>query len=243
MQNNNYKKELLDLHSISTIKYIKDSKGKIIIGEDIYSDFSEHPQQLRFKDPFNFDNLTDEWQEIWKSFGNNWNEERQLFRYFWDECRSFFRSYIIYRSNFEEYVPLGFDENPDTKDKMNILALNCELTLRSMYECGKQAINILKKIDAKLLQQEELLFCNKYSETRNKFLIHYHNPKKYPDFTFDPVYWSIMGTGSLFEIRIHIPNKQEQIFSAFINFKYDYFKLETILVDAIRNITKSKRGN
>lgn len=240
MQGHDYKEELKDLFNISTIKYIKDSDRKIIIGEDTYTDFSEHPQELRFKEPFNFNNLSNEWQMIWKSFGNNWNEERQLFRYLWDECRGFFQSYLLYRNNFEEFLPLCFDENPDTKNKMDILSLNCEITLRLMYECGKQAIDILQKINLKLLQSEELLFCNKFSETRNKFLTHYHNPRKYPNFIFDPAYFSIMGTGSLFEIRIHIPNKQEQIFTAFINFRYDYFRLKTILVDAIKKTSESK---
>ena len=240
MQNNKYKEKLKDLFNISTIKYIEDSNGKIIIGTNTYIDFSEYPQELRFKKPFNFDNLSNEWQTIWKSFGNNWNKERQLFRYFWDESRDFFQSFHLYINNFEEFLPLCFDENPDSKNKMDILSLNCELTLRSMYECGKQAIYILQKINSKLLQPEKLLFCNKFSETRNKFLTHYHNPRKYPNFIFDPVYFSVMGTGNLFEIRIHIPNKQERIFSAFINFRSDYFRLETILVNAIKKMSEIK---
>lgn len=240
MTSHDYKKELKDLFNISTIKYIEDSNRKIIIGTNTYTDFSEYPQELRFKKPFNFNNLSNEWQIIWKSFGNNWNEERQLFRYFWDESRDFFQSYLLYIKNFEEFVPLGLDKNPDINNRMDILSLNCELTLRSMYECGKQAIDILQKINPKLLQPKELLFCNKFSETRNKFLTHYHNPSKYPDFIFDPVYFSIMGTGSLFEIRIHIPNKQERIFSAFINFRSDYFNLETILINTIKKISESK---
>ncbi len=237
--------KLKNLIETTTAYKMVDAENNLVSGVETFPTWEDYPQQLRFREQSDFNCLKSEWEKIWGSFGGIWNTERQLFRYFWSECRDFFQSYKLYKRDFEEFVPLGFEESAESKERMGELIQNCELHLRSIYENGKQAIDILEKISpyiqkVKLFTPVEELFSNKFSETRNKFLTHYHNPKQYNEFFFDPVYFSIMGTGSSFEIRIHIPDEKESIYTLFVNHRHDYFTLETIFIRVIKHISNIK---
>lgn len=236
---NLYIDKLSELIKITTVIKIEDKNG-LILGTDTFDSPDVHPSQLRFRDPELFKNLKPEWETIWSSFGDTWNYERQLFRYLHTESSAFFQSYKLFTLNFEEFVPLGFESSPEVNAKMEALGLNCELAIRSIYEYGKQAIDIIKKIDPNLLAEDKI-FCNKFAETRNKFITHYHNASNYPDFTFDTSYWSVMGTSSLMNIDIHITNKREKMYTAFVNFRLDYFQLEEVLIKIFKKIAEKKK--
>lgn len=236
-----YKSKLESLFEITTTLKIVDSSQNIIFGSDNY-DNNTNPLELKNKTPIDFNGLTSEWETIWKSFGDQWNQERQLFRYFWGECQDFNLSFQLYKQSVEQFLPLVFDKDQSSKEKMLLLGSKGELAIRSIYEYGKQAIDILEKINNTLMSNEEKVFCEKFSGTRNKFLTHYHNASDYPDFIFDPVYWDIMGTGQLLEVKIHLSNK-ERAYTAYINHYNDYYRLEKILIEVIQKISKLKQAS
>lgn len=238
----NINQKLIKLYSQTTAVYIKD-KLTIVIGNDSF-EWESQPQKLHFKAPREFDDLKSEWENIWGSFGDSWNHERQLFRYFWEESRCFFQSYSLYRHNHAKFLPTCFSEAVDDLKLRNIFSLNSELAIKSMYEYGRQSLILLEKIEGinSKIVNPDLAFSSKFKETRNKFLNHYHDPLNYPEFIFDPVLFSIMGTGSCLEIRVHLPKTKEHVYTIFINHLDDYFKLESILWLSIEKLAKLKKG-
>ncbi len=81
------------------------------------------------------------------------------------------------------------------------------------------------------LSEEEKRFVKKFSETRNKFFDHNFNPNGYRHY-FEPNLWTLLGTNSFLEIRIHGDNEHE--YDAFIDYYEDYYKLESVLVKIIK---------
>ena len=231
-----YKKleDLLNKTTAIKIEY----NNEVIKGTDTYESHDDHPSQLRFKEPTAFNSLKPEWKAIWASFGDEWSAKRQYFRLFYNESNAFFQSYKLFQANFEEFVPLGFVQSPTADERMELLAFNCELALRSMYERGKHAFDVMKKIGLQTMDEAEIKFCNRYSETRNKFLIHYLDATGYSEFIFDASYWSTMGTSSLLKVNMHLSN-QEQKYVVYINFRLDYFKLEKIIISYLKKFSKS----
>ncbi len=234
--------QLEQLCNITTTVKIENSKGIFLFGTESSENFDSYPQQLRFKIPCDLNNYKDDWKTIWAGFGDQWSPERQLFRYLHGEFRSFIDSYHLYTHAFENFLPLCFEKSSDRSKKMDEYALDCEVAIKSVYEYGKHAIDLIRKIDPLLSGSSPLPeFCSKFSETRNKFLSHYHNPSNFTAFTFDPVYFTVMGTGQLFEVRIHLDGK-EGAYIASINHRLDYFKLEDILINKIKVYAALKKN-
>lgn len=235
-----YDKQLNILLNETTVIKIEDNRNHSVLFEKTEDDPEMHQIHLYNRDPFDFSLLEQPWENKWVSFGNKWTYERQLFRYLWYEVRAFVQSYLLYRENFSSALNLSFNQDQQARDERNKLDLRSELAIRSMYEYGKQAIDLLTSLsklntDIKRIVDTYDIFLSQFKETRNKFLMHYHNPRKYKGLIFDPGFYSLMGTGTLFEIRIHIPDQEEHRFTAEINHYADYFKLEKIFKKMIES--------
>lgn len=233
--------QLQRLFDETTVVRMEDNQNQQILLEKQLISPDWHPQFLYQRDPFDFSALENHWENKWVGYGDQWSNERQTFRYIWYEVRAFVQSYRLYRENFFNALNLSFEEDQEARARRSKLDLNAELSVRSMYEYGKQAIDLLTTvanndtvIAAILDAPANNTFLSQFKETRNKFLIHYHNPHRFNDLIFDPGFYSLMGTGSLFEIRIHIANQTEHRFSAYINHYADYFNLEQILIEIIQ---------
>lgn len=80
-------------------------------------------------------------------------------------------------------------------------------------------------------------FIRQFSETRNKLFEHNHNPRArhLPDLILEPSLWEVISTTSLMTVYIHTTNERE--FEAFIDYYQDYYELERIFVDAVKNFS------
>lgn len=223
----------------TTVIRIDDNQTHATVFEDPI-DQEYHPFNLQYREPHDFSTLETNWQNKWNSFGNQWNQQRQLFRFLWFEVRAFLESYRLYRENFASALSLSFEDDGESRTRRNQDDLRAELGIRSMYEYGKQAIDLLRLISqqdqtirAIVVRPEVDIFLNQFRESRNKFLIHYHNPHRFRDLVFDPSFISVMGTGGLFEINVHIQNQVERRYSLYINHNADYYRLEEIMAETI----------
>lgn len=235
-----YNDQLKVLLDETTVIKIEDNRSHNVLFEKVEDDPEMSQFHLYNRDPFDFTSLEQHWNSKWESFGNKWTHERQLFRYLWHEVGSFIQSYLLYRENFFASLNLSFEQDKESMAKRNRFDLRADLAIRSMYEYGKQAIDLLMSlselnVDIKQIVDANDTFLSQFKKTRNNFLMHYHNPTKYKDLVFDPGFFSLMGTGSLFEVRIHIPNQEEHRFTAEINHYADYFKLEKIFRELIES--------
>lgn len=236
----NYEAQLKSLLNETSVVRIEDNKNPKVVFEKTDLDPELHQFILNSKAPFDFSALEQHWENKWSSFGNNWNNERQLFRYLWYETRAFLQSYLLYKENFNAALNLNWKDEKSKVEKIK-LELRAELAIRSMYEFGKQAIDLLTPIselngNIKEKKTQNGIFLSQFKETRNKFLTHYHDPrKKYEDLKFDPIFSSLMGTSKLFEIRIHLSGLEEDRFRAEINHYSDYFKLEKIYKEIVES--------
>ena len=235
--------QLNNILTTTTVIKITDSGGQVIVGSD--PEWDLNPQQLHFESAKDVSELEPHWESIWDSFGDQWNDERQMYRYLWSEVRSFFQAFSLYRSNYNAALNLSFDDTDEGRRLQLQHELNCELSINSMYQHGKQACDLIQSLaNSNLLNIDANMntFMELFSETRNKFLTHYHNPsqRQYPDFMFEPDYWSTMGTGSYFRIKVHIRGQTERICELHINHLVDYFELEKIFHDLITRVAVEK---
>lgn len=236
MNNNNLLSLLLN--ETTVIKIEDNLNHTILFEKQVEPNYDQFT--LYHRNPFDFSSLEIHWENKWTSFRTNWTHERQLFRFLWYEVRDFIESFKFYRENFYGALNLSFERDESSLARRNQYDLRAELSIRTMYEYGKQAIDLLRQISQHnqdiqtiISQPQNNTFLNQFKGTRNKFLIHYHNPLRFHDFIFDPNFFSVMGTGSIFEINVHIQNQQERRYSLYINHYADYFKLEEILISII----------
>lgn len=230
---------LNQLQNDTTVIKITDNLTRAVLFEKQF-EMDYYPAKAQFKDLFDFSTLESHWNDKWASFGTQWTHERQVFRFLWYEVRAFAESYKLYKENFTNALNLSFERDSSSLIRINQYHLRAELGIRSMYEYGKQAIDLLRQlsqynqsIQIVINEPQKGIFLTQFRETRNKFLIHYHNPHRFQDLVFDPNFTSVMGTGSLFEVKVHIQNLEEKRYSIYINHYADYFKLEETLTSVI----------
>lgn len=227
------------LNETTIVKIVDNATDTIFSEKPTETDFDPH--SLQYREIFNFSILDTFWENKWSSFGDQWTHERQLFRFLWYEANAFVKSYQLYKENFASALNLSFETSDELQNRRRQHDLGAELGIRSTYEYGKQTIKLLRElsqhnqsINTIISDPTKADYLDKFVETRNKFLIHYHDPRRFRDLVFDPSFISVMGTGSLFEVDIHIQNQEEKRYSVYINHYADYFKLEEILVEIIR---------
>ncbi len=213
------------INSTTIVKVYDNEKRQIIFGDE-YS-FSRY--QNGQGQQADLEVLEDSWENKWKSFGNNWNEERQNYRFLYDSFKHFYLSFEQLRLNKVACINNTFG---DIFKKFHYEGL-IWLGLYGIYQYGKKCIdlliNVLKLIDKK---DENRRFLNKFSGTRNKIIEHNYNPFGL-NLQIDPSTWSLIGTDSFLKVYIHKPGK-ERVFEADVDYYEDYYQLEKIITDIIK---------
>jgi len=219
--------EITKLIELTTIVKVTDNQSC----KDIYPENDGYYVSRFQKDQgrqVDLSSLVNNWERKWQSFGDKWNKERQNYRFL-------FNSFKLFWLSFEQ---LNFNKvacsNQTFGDRLKMRRFN-DLTgvaLYGIYHHGKKCIDLLK--DLKLLEQGSsgYQFCNRYAETRNKFIEHNYNPSNFK-YQIDPQSWSLVSTDSLLEIHIHEENKERK-FDVHVDYYEDYYQLEIIIVDIIR---------
>ncbi len=104
--------------------------------------------------------------------------------------------------------------------------------LFGVYQYGKKFIDILRELCLmKNLSSTDIVFLNKFSETRNKIIEHNFNPRGY-NFLIEPIFWTLGSTDSWLEVRIHAQKEAEYLGE--VDYYEDYYKLEAIITDIIK---------
>ena len=213
---------LIDLTTI--VKVDDNTTRKTIFGDEYFvSRFQkDQGQQVNLSD------FEDNWNNKWKSFGNNWNEGRQNYRFLYDSFKLFYFSFEQLRFNKVACINEAFG------NKLKMLHFN-ELTgvsLYGMYHHGKKCIDLLKALKLIDENHNDWEFLKKFSETRNKLIEHNYNPYGL-NLQIDPSIWSLASTDSRLEIHIHKPNI-ERAFAVYVDYYEDYYRLEKIITDIIK---------
>jgi len=226
---NNDIKELIKL---TTIVKVKDNvSDKLIYGDKHYISTFEREHigfEKEQKEQVDLDSLVQNWKNRWQSFENSWNKERQNYRFLRESFMLFYFSFEQLRFNKVACKMLHFNE----------LTGVC---LYGMYHHGKKCIDLLKELKLINENHNNWEFLEKFRETRNKLIEHNYNPeilegkrRKKLNLQIDPQIWSLGSTDSLLEINIHKPNI-ERTFDAYVDYYEDYYKLEKIIADIVRN--------
>ncbi len=216
-------KKLID--STTIIKADDNLLQQPIFGDEYYINKFQKNQEQQV----NLSGFEDNWNNKWQSFGNKWDEERQNYRFLYNSFRLFYFSFEQFRFNERACINEAFG------NRNKILQLN-ELTgvsLYGMYLHGKKCIDLLKTLKLIDKNHNDWEFLTKFSETRNKLIEHNYNPYGL-DLQIDPLIWSLTSTDSCLEIHIHKPNS-EKAYDVYVDYYEDYYKLEKIITDIIRN--------
>ena len=214
--------KLIDLTTI--IKVDDNSSGKTIFGDKYYISKFQRDQGQQI----DLNTLEGNWENKWKSFGNNWNEEIQNCRFFYDSFKLFYFSFEQLRFNKVACINEAF------RNRLKMLHLN-ELTGVNLYGMdyhGKKCIDLLKVPKLIDKNQDDWEFLTKFSETRNKLIEHNYNPRGL-NLQIDPSIWSLVSTNSCLEIHIHKPDS-ERAFDVYVDYYEDYYQLEKIITDIIK---------
>lgn len=171
--------------------------------------------------------LVQHWNNKWKSFGDSWTEERQNYRFLYDSFIFFYYSFEQLRHNKVSSI------NTACADQEKSLYFNnlSGLSLYGTYHHGKKCIDLLRTLKLINSTHSDWIFCNKFSKTRNKLIEHNHNPNGL-NIQIDPSIWSLAGTNSLMKISIH--NAKERAYDAYIDYYQDYYDLERVISEIIK---------
>ncbi len=215
-------KKLID--STTIVKVDDNVSRQTIFGDEYFvSRFQNNPGQQ-----VNLSDFDDNWTNKWKSFGNNWNEERQSYRFLCDSFKLFYFSFEQLRFNKVACNNEAFG------NRLKMLHLN-ELTgvsLYGMYHHGKKCIFLLKVLKLINANHNDWEFLTKFSETRNKLIEHNYNPHGL-NLQIDLSIWSLASTNSRLEIHIHKPDT-ERAFDVYVDYYEDYYQLEKIITDIVK---------
>jgi len=219
------KSEIQILINLTTIIKVDDSSSRrTILGNNYISRFQrDQGQQVNLSD---FENS---WENKWRFFGNNWNREQQNYRFLYDSFKLFYFSFEQLRFNKMACI----NEISGNQGKMVHLNELTGVSLYGMYHHGKKCIDLLEKLNLINSRDRNWNFLKKFKETRNKLIEHNYNPYGL-NLQIEPSIWSLASTHSLLEIYIHNPNI-ERAYDAYVDYYEDYYKLEKIITDIIKN--------
>jgi len=202
---------------------------KLIHGNDNYiSRFQRNRLVGQKKVQVDLNTLNSFWKKKWDSFGEVWNKERQNFRFFQESFSLFYYSFEQLDKN--KISAVSEEDNKREAHLEHLINLN----LYGMYQNGKKSIDLAGKRCLKIIREEDSDFCERFSESRNKFFEHNHNPRGF-QILIDPKKWSLKSTNSLLRVDVH-NDRFESICTGYIDYYEDYFKLEKILVNAIKRM-------
>lgn len=166
------------------------------------------------------------WQERFAKFGTRWDVERQKYRLIYDTMKSFFTSFIGLRLN--KVASINAQDNVQEKLLQGELAGS---HLIQMYMSGKKALEIMRKLKTSYSTD----FGKRFSETRNNLFEHNHDSRNLPDLILEPLVWEVINTSSQMTVNIHTGNERE--YEAFIDYYQDYYDLEQVFVNFVKNFS------
>jgi hypothetical protein len=213
------------LINLTTIVRVDDNLSRItIFGDEIRRSrfVRDQGQQVDLND------LESNWNNKWKSFGNNWNEERQNYRFLEDSFKLFYFSFERLRF----YKVACINEAFGNKNQMFHFNELTGVSMYGMYHHGKKCIDLLKTLNLITEKHTDWDFCKKFSETRNKLIEHNFNPYGLA-LQIEPSIWSLASRDSFLKVYIHKSNI-ERVFDAYVDYYEDYYRLEKIITDIIK---------
>ena len=207
----------------TTVRYLARRNGTALIGSE--EQFSRFQRNQREQLDLNL--LEPHWQNIFRSFDNRWNDERQNYRYYYDTFKLFYYSFTQLRANKYRAI-----ESAGINSRLEYYNQLAAVNLFGVYTNGKKCAYLVKDklglID--WIDEQEIDFLNKYSETRNKIFEHNFNPRRMK-LQIYPNLWSLVETSSWLEIYIYTESGLE--YEAKIDYYEDYYSLEDILAKVI----------
>lgn len=213
-------RRLINLTTI--VKVLDYSSRDIIFG----SEYAGSHLDRKVARQFDLQIIESNWENLWKSFYTDWNHMRQNYRFFYNSFMHFYYSFQqLHRNKIE--CNMAYD---DYNEMLHFNRLS-GTSLYGMYSHGKKCIDLLKTLQ-QTAEHPDLNFINKFCETRNKLLEHNHNPRNF-DLQLDPAIWSLASTNSFLEIHVH-KHGRERAYDLYVDYYDDYFKLEKIISDIIR---------
>lgn len=168
------------------------------------------------------------WQARFERFGIVWSIERQKYRLLYEAMKSFFTSFIGLRLN--KVSSINARENVQENLVLGDFAGSY---LLQMYMAGKRTLDLMRELQIPVSTD----FVKRFIETRNKLFEHNHNPRAnhLPNLILEPSIWEVISTTSQMTINIHTTNEHE--YEAFIDYYQDYYDLERIFVEAVKNFS------
>lgn len=166
------------------------------------------------------------WQKRFEKYGTQWNVERQKYRLLYDTMKSFFMSFIGLRLNKVASI--------EVRDNVQEKLLEGDLAgshLIQMYMSGKKALDVMDEL--KISYSTD--FGRRFSQTRNNLFEHNHNPYHVKDLILEPLVWEVNATSSQMTVYIHTANERE--YDAFIDYYEDYYDLEQVFVNVVKNFS------
>lgn len=218
--------EIKKLIKLTTIVKVYDySSRQTIFGDEYYiSRFQrDEGQQV------NLNKLEDNWRNKWQSFGDSWNEKRQNYRFLYNSFKLFYFSFEQLRFNKISCI----NETFGNKFKMFHFNDISGVGLYGIYHHGKKCVDLLESLQLIDKNHKNYKFLKKFKETRNKIIEHNYNPLGL-GLQIEPSIWSLVATNSLLKIHVHKPDK-ERALDAYIDYYEDYYQLEKIIIDIIKN--------
>lgn len=209
------KNHLVNLINKTTIYWITDSNFQTICGEDKQTRFVTDQGK-----PVTIEEIEPVWQQIFDSFGSQWNQQRQLYRLLYDQIRLFITSFTflqVYKFSFLRSL---------SKDEDSFRQFSCNLA--SMYLFGKKAIDLIKEVEP--ISGD---IYTHFSNTRNLVFEHNYGPNLLRNHIVDPSFFEASGSDSQMRIRIHSVSNEEE-YNAFVDYYEDYYQLEKKFIDWLK---------
>lgn len=217
--------DIKKLKDSTTIVKVDDNMSRqTIFGDEYFVSRFQKEQERQV----NLSDFEDNWSNKWKSFDNDWNEERQNYRFLYDSFKLFYFSFEQLRFN----KVLCINETFGNRVKMLHLNELTGVSLYGVYHHGKKCIDLLKALKLIDKNHNNWGFLKNFSETRNKLIEHNYNPHEL-NLQIEPSILNLMDTDSALEIYVHRPNI-ERAFVAYVDYYEDYYQLEKIIVNIIK---------
>lgn len=210
--------------STTIVKIFNNATNKTILGKNYLDRFNKDQGKQ-----VDLDILEPKWEKKWRSFNNSWTPKRQNYRFLYHSFKLFYFSFEQLRFNKISCI----DETFGNKFKMFHLNDISGVGLYGIYHHGKKCIDLLEGLQLINKNHKKYKFLNKFKETRNKIIEHNPSPRGFK-LMLESSTWSLAATNSLLEIHIHKPSG-ERVFDAYIDYYEDYYKLEKIIADIIKN--------
>ena len=172
---------------------------------------------------YDFNSLSNDWDNIWNSFNEKYSRKRQLYR----------ELYSLYKLFFYGCQNLSVPPFSEDKTKWRKQATKSFFILSSLYLYWKKINEIIKEINPTFYENNKLF---KFSETRNLFFEHNFNPSWDPLSFFEIFDESVSNTDWYLIIDYH-KDSEEQISRFYLDYLNDFLIQQKHIVNFLRLTT------